>query len=70
MAVLAGGCFWGVQGVYQHVNGVLKAVSGYAGGARETAVYEVVGGGDTGRTRKTDGVALDPWKALSGNFSR
>src|SRR5215510_2180192 len=48
VAVFAGGCFWGVQGVYQHVDGVLKAVSGYAGGSAANAKYEIVGGGDTG----------------------
>ncbi|MGE0714593.1 MAG: peptide-methionine (S)-S-oxide reductase, partial [Alphaproteobacteria bacterium] len=42
VAVLAGGCFWGVQGVFQHTTGVLNAVSGYAGGTRETAHYERV----------------------------
>src|SRR5262249_26694823 len=40
IAVLAGGCFWGVQGVYQHVKGVTSAVSGYAGGEKRTAEYE------------------------------
>ena len=45
---LAGGCFWGVQGVFQHVDGVTSAVSGYAGGAKETAEYEKVGSGRTG----------------------
>src|SRR3984893_297043 len=48
VAVLAGGCFWGVQGVFQHVEGVTNAVSGYAGGAKETAHYEIVGSGRTG----------------------
>lgn len=47
-AVLAGGCFWGVQGVFQHVNGVSNAVSGYAGGDEKTARYETVGSGRTG----------------------
>ncbi|HEY2606277.1 MAG TPA: peptide-methionine (S)-S-oxide reductase, partial [Paraburkholderia sp.] len=47
-AVFAGGCFWGVQGVFQHVRGVTKAVSGYSGGTRETADYEIVSGGETG----------------------
>jgi peptide-methionine (S)-S-oxide reductase len=47
-AVLAGGCFWGVQGVFQHVNGVTNAVSGYAGGAKGTAEYDTVGTGTTG----------------------
>ena len=45
VAVLAGGCFWGVQGVFQHVTGVANAVSGYAGGDRRTAHYEMVGTG-------------------------
>ena len=43
LAILAGGCFWGVQGVFQHVEGVSSAVSGYAGGAANTAHYEMVG---------------------------
>src|ERR1700757_2524099 len=46
--VLAGGCFWGVQGVFQHVTGVTNAVSGYAGGDAATAHYQVVGSGMTG----------------------
>jgi peptide-methionine (S)-S-oxide reductase len=48
VAVLAGGCFWGVQGVFQHVDGITAAVSGYAGGARDTAHYEAVSTGTTG----------------------
>jgi peptide-methionine (S)-S-oxide reductase len=48
VAVLAGGCFWGIQAVYQHTRGVIQAVSGYAGGAKETAIYETVGSGQTG----------------------
>jgi peptide-methionine (S)-S-oxide reductase len=48
MAVLSGGCFWGVQGVFQHVKGVTNAVSGYAGGDKSTAEYEKVSGGETG----------------------
>jgi len=47
-AVLAGGCFWGVQGVFQHVKGVTSAVSGYAGGDKATAHYQIVGSGTTG----------------------
>src|SRR5262245_16619884 len=47
-AVLAGGCFWGVQGVFQHVEGVTKVVSGYAGGEQATADYELVSSGTTG----------------------
>src|SRR6202007_2173891 len=45
--ILAGGCFWGVQGVFQHVRGVVNAVSGYDGGAVNTASYEVVSTGIT-----------------------
>lgn len=55
-AVLAGGCFWGVQGVFQHVKGVTRAVSGYAGGSRATARYETVG---TGRTGHAEAVRID-----------
>ena len=58
-AVFAGGCFWGVQGVYAHVKGVKSAVSGYAGGARQTARYEVVSGGDTGHAEAVK-VVYDP----------
>ena len=47
-AVLAGGCFWGVQAVYQHVKGVTNAVSGYAGGTQKDADYETVSSGTTG----------------------
>ena len=46
--VLAGGCFWGVQAVFQHVKGVTEAVSGYAGGDKQSAAYEQVGSGLTG----------------------
>src|ERR1043165_895340 len=48
VTVLAGGCFWGVQGVFQHVKGVTNAVSGYAGGSKSTADYETVSTGSTG----------------------
>jgi peptide-methionine (S)-S-oxide reductase len=59
IAVLAGGCFWGVQGVYQHVKGVTSAVSGYSGGEQSTAEYERV---TTGRTSHAEAVqiAFDP----------
>jgi len=59
VAVLAGGCFWGVQGVYQHVTGVTRAVSGYAGGARETATYEQTGTGRTGHAEAVQ-ITFDP----------
>ena len=52
VAVLAGGCFWGVQGVFQHVKGVTSAVSGYAGGDRQHAQYEIVSTGTTGVASK------------------
>jgi peptide-methionine (S)-S-oxide reductase len=47
-AVVAGGCFWGIQAVFQHVKGVINATSGYSGGAANTAEYELVSTGDTG----------------------
>jgi peptide-methionine (S)-S-oxide reductase len=59
VAVLAGGCFWGVQGVFQHVKGVSNAVSGYAGGESSTAQYEVVGSGTTGHAESVS-ITFDP----------
>lgn len=59
VAVLAGGCFWGVQGVYQHVNGVTRAVSGYAGGDKRTAVYEIVSSGTTRHAESVE-ITYDP----------
>jgi len=67
IAVFAGGCFWGVQGVYQHVDGVLKAVSGYAGGAAATAHYEIVGEGDTGHAESVQ-IVYDPTKVSYGKL--
>ena len=58
-AVLAGGCFWGVQGVFQHLRGVKQALSGYAGGAKGTAEYETVSGGDTGHAESVQ-ITYDP----------
>jgi peptide-methionine (S)-S-oxide reductase len=58
-AVLAGGCFWGVQAVFQHVKGVKDAVSGYAGGTKETAQYETVSAGRTGHAESV-AVTFDP----------
>jgi peptide-methionine (S)-S-oxide reductase len=57
--VLAGGCFWGVQGVFQHVKGVTSAVSGYAGGTPETASYHLVAGGKTAHAESVR-VTYDP----------
>ena len=58
-AVFAGGCFWGIQGVFQHTKGVLSAVSGYAGGSATTAHYEIVGSGLTGHAESVK-VVFDP----------
>ncbi len=59
VAVLAGGCFWGVQGVFQHVKGITSAVSGYAGGEQQTAIYEMIGTGATGHAESVR-VTFDP----------
>lgn len=61
VAVLAGGCFWGIQGVFQHVDGVSAAVSGYAGGEQATAAYEQVGTGRTGHAEAVR-ISYDPRK--------
>jgi peptide-methionine (S)-S-oxide reductase len=66
-AVLAGGCFWGVQGVFQHVEGVKNAVSGYAGGDKKTAVYETVGSGTTGHAESVK-IIFDPKKISYGKI--
>lgn len=67
VAVFAGGCFWGVQGVFQHTEGVLKAVSGYAGGSAANAKYEVVGRGDTGHA-ETVQIIYDPTLVTYGQL--
>jgi len=66
-AVIAGGCFWGVQGVFQHVNGVTNAVSGYTGGAANTAQYRLVGSGTTGHAESVQ-VTFDPKKISYGKI--
>ncbi len=66
-AVLAGGCFWGVQGVFQHVEGVTKAVSGYAGGSADDAVYETVGTGRTGHAESVE-ITYDPSRVTFGRL--
>jgi peptide-methionine (S)-S-oxide reductase len=58
-AVFAGGCFWGVEDVFEHLKGVVSAVSGYAGGSKSTAVYETVGTGQTGHAESVR-VTYDP----------
>jgi peptide-methionine (S)-S-oxide reductase len=67
--VLAGGCFWGVQGVFEHVRGVESAVSGYAGGAAETARYESVSTGTTGHAEAVR-IIYDPAKISYGEILR
>jgi peptide-methionine (S)-S-oxide reductase len=67
VAVIAGGCFWGVQGVFQHVNGVVTAVSGYDGGAKETAHYEMTSNGDTGHAESVR-ITFDPGKISYGHI--
>ncbi|MFY9969233.1 MAG: peptide-methionine (S)-S-oxide reductase MsrA [Roseiarcus sp.] len=59
VAVVAGGCFWGVQGVFQHVKGVVSAVSGYDGGAKDTAHYDMTSRGDTGHAESVR-ITFDP----------
>ncbi|MNN36903.1 Peptide methionine sulfoxide reductase MsrA 3 [compost metagenome] len=66
-AVFAGGCFWGVQGVFQHVKGVQEAVSGYAGGAASTAQYERVSNGTTGHAEAVE-VTFDPTQVSYGTL--
>ena len=67
VAVLAGGCFWGVQGVFQHVDGVTSAVSGYAGGDQAAAHYETVGTGGTGHAKSVR-VTFDPRRISYGRI--
>lgn len=66
-AVFAGGCFWGVQGVFQHVRGVTGALSGYAGGAAGTAHYEQVGQGTTGHAEAVQ-ISYDPKQISYGKL--
>jgi peptide-methionine (S)-S-oxide reductase len=67
--VLAGGCFWGVQGVFEHVKGVTRAESGYAGGDRDTANYETVSTGDTGHAESVQ-ITYDPKQVTYGQLLR
>ena len=67
VVVLAGGCFWGVQGVFQHVKGVSNAVSGYAGGDRKSAEYETVSTGRTGHAESVQ-VTYDPRQISYGRI--
>jgi peptide-methionine (S)-S-oxide reductase len=66
-AVLAGGCFWGVQGVFEHVRGVRRVIAGYAGGDKSTAQYETVSAGGTGHAESVE-VTFDPARISFGEI--
>jgi peptide-methionine (S)-S-oxide reductase len=66
-AVVSGGCFWGVQGVFQHTAGVVNAVSGYAGGSKASADYETVSTGTTGHAESVQ-ITFDPNKISYGKL--
>ncbi len=66
-AVLSGGCFWGVQGVFEHVHGVQRVVAGYAGGAGNTAHYEMVGTGTTGHAESVQ-ISFNPAQVSYGEI--
>ena len=66
-AVLAGGCFWGVQGVFQHTAGIVSAVSGYSGGSKANADYEKVSTGTTGHAESVE-IKYDPQKISYGKI--
>lgn len=66
-AVFAGGCFWGVEAVYDHIKGVKEAVSGYAGGSRFTAQYEIVSSGTTNHAESVR-VTYDPSQVTYGKL--
>src|SRR6266849_1734049 len=66
-AVLAGGCFWGLQGMFEHVQGVTKVVAGYSGGAKATAHYEMVGTERTGHAESVE-ITFDPKRVSYGQL--
>jgi peptide-methionine (S)-S-oxide reductase len=68
-AVLSGGCFWGVQGVFEHVRGVRRVVSGYAGGTRASAEYEIVSSGTTSHAESVQ-ITFDPAEVSYGELLR
>lgn len=68
-AVLAGGCFWGLQGMFEHVKGVERVVAGYSGGSRETAHYEMVGTERTGHAESVE-ITFDPKQVSYGELLR
>jgi peptide-methionine (S)-S-oxide reductase len=65
--VLSGGCFWGVQGVFEHLIGVRRVLSGYSGGAKNTASYETVSDGNTGHAESVQ-ITFDPAKVTYGQI--
>ena len=69
VAVLAGGCFWGQQGVFEHVKGVTKVVAGYSGGEKKTANYDLVSDGDTGHAESVQ-ITFDPRQVTFGQLLR
>jgi len=68
-AVVSGGCFWGVQAVFQHVKGVISATSGYTGGSAKTAEYEIVSTGETGHAESVQ-IVYDPSQITYGELLR
>lgn len=68
-AVIAGGCFWGIQAVFQHVKGVISATSGYSGGSDKDANYELVSTGDTGHAESVQ-ISYDPSQITYGQILR
>ena len=66
-AVLAGGCFWGVQGAFEHVRGVQRVLAGYAGGERATAHYDMVSSGETGHAESVE-ITFDPAQISFGQL--
>jgi peptide-methionine (S)-S-oxide reductase len=68
-AVLSGGCFWGVQAVFQHVKGVITVTSGYSGGSAKTAEYETVSTGETGHAESVQ-IVYDPSQITYGELLR
>jgi peptide-methionine (S)-S-oxide reductase len=69
IAVVSGGCFWGVQAVFQHVKGVISATSGYTGGPRKNPDYETVSTGETGHAESVK-IVYDPSKVTYGELLR
>jgi peptide-methionine (S)-S-oxide reductase len=69
VAVLAGGCFWGQQGLFEHVKGVTKVVAGYSGGDKKTAHYDLVSDGNTGHAESVQ-ITFDPRQVTFGQLLR